>query len=177
MSGNPSPVRILDVGCGDLKAAGAVGIDCRALDGVDVVHDLDQTPWPLPDSAFDLIICSHVIEHVADIPRFLREVHRLGAAGARVRIATPHFSSLDSWTDPSHRHHLSLRSFAFFTEEGYLHQGRVFRIDRIELTFRRSALGSRIGAFLYRRSRYSYERNLAFLFPAMNIEAELVVVK
>ena len=35
----------------------------------------------------------------------------------------------------------------------------------------------RLAAFFYRRSRYSYERNLAFLFPAMNIEAELVVVK
>jgi len=177
MSATISPGRILDVGCGDKKATGAVGIDCRVLDGVDLVHDLDQTPWPLPDSSFDLILCSHVIEHTADIPAFLREVHRVGAPGARVRIETPHFSSLDSWTDPSHRHHLSLRSFNFFTEDGYLHQGRIFRVERVGLTFRRSALGSRLAAFFYRRSRYSYERNLAFALPAMNIEAELVVVK
>ena len=168
--------RVLDVGCGEKKVAGAVGIDCRAVPGVDVVHDLDQIPWPFPDSAFERIICSHIIEHVADIAGFLREIHRVGAPGARVSIETPHFSSLDSWTDPSHRHHLSTLSFDFFTADGYLSDGAVFRIESVTLSFRKSVT-SQLGGILYRRNPRRYEQSLAYLFPARNINAELVVVK
>jgi len=176
MSDAAPALRVLDVGCGDKKTPNAVGIDHRALPGVDVVHDLDHMPWPLPDSAFDLIVCSHIIEHVADIPRFLRQVHRVGAPRARVRIETPHFSCLDSWTDPSHLHHLSSLSFNFFTENGYLSDGAVFRLERVGLTFR-SSLTSQLGRLLFRRWPKQYEQSMAYMFPAMNIQAELVVVK
>lgn len=168
--------RVLDVGCGANKARGALGIDCRPLPEVDIVHDLDALPWPLPDNEFDTIRCIHVIEHVADIPRFLREVHRVGAANARVRIETPHFSSLDSWTDPSHRHHLSTHSFDFFAVDGYLNEGRVFRVERVSLTFRK-ALSSQCGRLFYRMWPRGYEQNLAYLLPARDIHADLVVVK
>lgn len=171
-----SNVRTLDVGCGANKAPGAVGIDRRSLPSIDIVHDLDAYPWPLPADSFDLILCRQIIEHVADVPRFLHEIHRVAAPGAKVRIETPHFSSLDSWTDPSHRHHLSTRSFDFFTADGYLHDGAVFRIERVALTFRK-ALTSRLGQFLYRRWPRRYEQNLAYLLPARDINADLVVVK
>ena len=168
--------RILDVGCGTKKAAGAVGIDRRAVTGVDVVHDLEEHPWPFADSSFDRILCVHVVEHVTDIPRFLREVHRVAAPGARVYIETPHFSSLESWADPSHRHHLSTGSFEFFTAGGYLSDGAPFRIESVTLSFRK-ALTSRLGRLLYRLSPRHYEQNLAYLFPARDIRANLVVVK
>lgn len=173
---SPAQLRLLDVGCGDRKAPGAVGLDCRALPGVDIVCNLDAHPWPLPDAAFDVIICSHIIEHVADVPLFLRELHRVGAANARVRIQTPHFSSLESWTDPSHRHHLSTGSFDFFEADGYLNGGAVFRVERVSLTFRK-ALPSQLGQVLYRLWPRVYEQNLAHLIPARDIRAELVVVK
>jgi len=169
-------LRVLDVGCGDKKAAGAVGIDCRPLPGVDLIHDLDQYPWPVADESFDRILCIHVVEHVADIPRFLREIHRIAAPGARLHIETPHFSSLESWTDPSHRHHLSTRSFEFFTADGYLNQGAVFRVEQVTLTFRK-ALVSQLGQLLFRLSSRLYEQNLAYVLPARDIHADLVVVK
>jgi SAM-dependent methyltransferase len=171
-----APARILDIGCGERKAPGALGIDCRALPTVDIVHDLDAFPWPFRDGTFELIICSHILEHVADVGRFLREVHRIAAANARVRIETPHFSSLDSWTDPSHRHHLSTHSFDFFTSDGYLNQGAIFHVERVTLTFRK-ALSSRLGAFLFRHWPRHYEQNLAYLIPARDIHAELIVLK
>jgi SAM-dependent methyltransferase len=169
-------VRTLDVGCGDNKAPGALGIDSRPLPTVDVVHNLDEYPWPLPDNRFEVILCRQIVEHVADLPRFFREIHRVGGAGARVRIETPHFSSMDSWTDPSHRHHLSTRSFDFFTAEGYLNGGAVFRIEQVTLTFRK-AVTSQLARFLFNRWPTAYEQNLAFLLPARDIHADLVVVK
>lgn len=54
----------LDVGCGANKQPGFVGIDYRALPGVDIVHNLEQFPWPLPDKCASLASASHVLEHI-----------------------------------------------------------------------------------------------------------------
>jgi len=55
----------LDVGCGQRKLPGAIGLDRVALPGVDVVHDLNVLPYPFPDNEFNEIYARHVIEHVA----------------------------------------------------------------------------------------------------------------
>ncbi len=175
MSSAP-PSRILDVGCGSNKMPGSIGIDCRPFAGVDVVHDLESIPWPFAADSFDLLVCTHVIEHMSDVGRFLREIHRISADGAEIRIATPHFSSLDSWLDPSHRQHLALESFGFFCADGYLNDGAVFRVRSSELTFRK-ALSSRLGAAMARWSPRLYEQNFAYLLPAREIRAVLQAVK
>jgi len=166
---------VLDLGCGPNKTPGAFGVDRRSYPGVDLVHDLDEIPWPLPADTFDRVICSHIIEHVADIAAFLREVHRVSKDGAEVWIRTPHFSSVESWRDPGHRHHLALRTFDFFADPDTL-GGPVFRVRRVGLTFRK-AVTSQIGSLLYRLWPRGYEQNLAFCLPARDIEALLLVDK
>lgn len=54
----------LDIGCGASKRQGAIGMDVRALPGVDIVHDIGQYPWPLPDGVCGVITASHVLEHI-----------------------------------------------------------------------------------------------------------------
>jgi SAM-dependent methyltransferase len=168
--------RILDVGCGASKTPGSLGIDCRAFPGVDVIHDLEVVPWPLESNAFDQVICSHIVEHVSDVGRFMSEVHRVCADGAKVHIDTPHFSSLESWRDPSHRQHLALHSFEFFCADGYLNDGAVFSIEHATLTFRK-AFTSRIAAALFRLAPRHYEQNLAYILPARDIRIVLVAQK
>jgi predicted SAM-dependent methyltransferase len=53
----------LDIGCGENKQPGCVGIDVRSLDGVDIVHDLQKFPWPLPTESVSFALASHLIEH------------------------------------------------------------------------------------------------------------------
>jgi hypothetical protein len=36
----------LNLGCGDTKIEGAIGVDIRKTDATDVVHDLSVCPWP-----------------------------------------------------------------------------------------------------------------------------------
>jgi len=43
------------------------------------VHYYDGEQFPFEDGQFDYVICSHVIEHVPDPARFLKEVFRVGA--------------------------------------------------------------------------------------------------
>src|SRR5206468_3955573 len=61
--------------------------------------------------------CSDVIEHLHDIVRAMQEMHRVAKNGARVYIATPHYSCSNSYTDPTHIHHLGIFSFDYFTGE------------------------------------------------------------
>lgn len=54
----------LDIGCGDAKNIGFVGMDYRARPGVDIVHDVEQFPWPLPDESVLVAVSSHLVEHL-----------------------------------------------------------------------------------------------------------------
>lgn len=54
----------LDVGCGDSKQPGFVGLDVRPLPGVDIVQDIEMFPWPLPNETVSLAVASHVLEHI-----------------------------------------------------------------------------------------------------------------
>lgn len=111
--------RVLDVGCGDRKkVAWAVGLDRVRTAAADVVHDLNRYPWPFADDSFDLIVASHVVEHLDDILELCEELHRIGRAGALVRIATPHYTSPDAFADPTHRHAFGFRTFEFVTRAG-----------------------------------------------------------
>ncbi len=54
----------LDIGCGPNKQAGFIGMDIRPLDGVDIVHDIEKFPYPLPDECCTLVMASHLMEHI-----------------------------------------------------------------------------------------------------------------
>jgi len=96
----------LDIGCGEQKQPGFVGYDRQALPGVEIVHDWNVFPWPLPDGCVLTAIASHVIEHVSPIDghfiRWMDELWRVCKAGAEVAIAFPHGSSQRYLQDPTH---------------------------------------------------------------------------
>jgi len=54
----------LDIGCGANKNPGFVGMDIRPLPDVDIVQDVEEFPWPLPDESVLMAVCSHVVEHI-----------------------------------------------------------------------------------------------------------------
>ncbi len=73
--------KILDVGCGQNKFPGAIGIDANPSSHADVIHDLGVFPYPFADNEFEEIICRHVIEHVPDVLGFVNELHRITKSG------------------------------------------------------------------------------------------------
>jgi predicted SAM-dependent methyltransferase len=62
--------RIVDLGCGRRKTPDSVGVDGYARPDVDIVADLNQSPWPLDENAFDVVVANHIIEHMADVVTF-----------------------------------------------------------------------------------------------------------
>ena len=54
----------LDIGCGERKMPGFVGMDYRKLTGVDIVQDVTMFPWPIPDESVSVAVASHLVEHI-----------------------------------------------------------------------------------------------------------------
>ena len=110
----------LDIACGANKQPGGfVGLDVQALPGVDIVHDLNVHPWPLPDECALMAMASHIVEHIPKVMiyygpdqkrmvtwfpliAFMDEVWRILKPGGEFAIAAPHGYSLGYQQDPTH---------------------------------------------------------------------------
>jgi SAM-dependent methyltransferase len=140
--------KILDIGCGEKKVKGAIGLDMIALPGVDIIHNLEHYPYPLKANAFDEIYCYHVLEHVSDMIKTMEEIYRVGKNGSKVFIRGPHCScSSTVWIDPTHKRGLSIRMFSdYFSKNGRwgYYSKTNFRIERIKLHYLLSGTESRI---------------------------------
>ena len=96
----------LDIGCGENKQEGFIGMDIRDMKGVDIVHDVTKYPWPLPDDSVLLALASHLVEHInpADFGfiNFMNEVWRVMKPGGEWMIVLPYAGSPGYWQDPTH---------------------------------------------------------------------------
>src|SRR5487761_768437 len=79
--------RILDVGCGQQKYPGSIGIDMNPDTAADVLCHLDRGALPFRDNSFDQVRAEHVIEHVADIIATMEEFHRITRKGGTIFLA------------------------------------------------------------------------------------------
>jgi predicted SAM-dependent methyltransferase len=89
MTSMPEPVRI-DLGCGNVKREGYVGLDYVAGDAVDHVLDLTHDRYPFADSSVDEVFSAHFLEHI-DVPNHVfGEIARISRDGARIEFWTPY---------------------------------------------------------------------------------------
>ena len=59
----------LNLGAGSDIRQGWVNHDVVKLDGIDVVHNLNITPWPWLDSSIDELHAMDILEHLDDFMR------------------------------------------------------------------------------------------------------------
>lgn len=95
---------MLDVGCGFNKNTGFIGMDKRAVQGVDIVHDAECLPWPLEDESCAVISMSHLIEHIKPWLQIdvINECWRILEINGVLMIATPYANSFGYLQDPTH---------------------------------------------------------------------------
>jgi SAM-dependent methyltransferase len=117
----PSGRSALDVGCGTgrLLAFLEATMSDVATTGVDIGappefhakgHFARASAFdlPFPDNSFDLVFCSHVIEHLVDPQAVLSELTRVCRPGGYVYVETPSARSILTflggrfWDDPTH---------------------------------------------------------------------------
>ena len=107
--------RVLHLGPGREASLG-VSVDISRDVRPDVVADLNRPPYPFRDNSFDAAYAFSVVEHLDNFFGVFTDLHRVLKPGGFVALLTPHFSNAASFIDPSHRLHLSVRSFDYFIE-------------------------------------------------------------
>jgi SAM-dependent methyltransferase len=102
----PKDGKVLDVGCAGLRVAVAstnmgrtdlqqAGIDygnpvAAIPDNFDFrTADLNVDALPFGDDSFDLVVASHVLEHITNPIRFFSELVRVTAPGGRIYVEAP----------------------------------------------------------------------------------------
>lgn len=104
-----------DLGCGQQKREGFIGVDIVKTDATDIVYDLEQYPWTFaPDDIADEVNISHYIEHVKDLIKFMNELHRIMKKGAICNIVAPYYTSMRCWQDPTHTRAISEATFLYY---------------------------------------------------------------
>lgn len=108
----------LDIGCGENKQPGFVGMDIRPGPGVDIVQDLEKFPWSLPDESVLIATATHVLEHINPanfiFVNFMNEVWRILKPGGRFAINVPYAGSPGYWQDPTHCNGINEVTFHYF---------------------------------------------------------------
>ncbi len=104
----------LNLGCGTDIRFGYTNVDCVDLPGVDVVCDLDVSPWPFPDECASEIIAFDVFEHVNDPLLFMFECGRILQTDGELLLHTCYWRSENAFTDPTHKRFCTEHTFDYW---------------------------------------------------------------
>jgi len=172
-------LKILDIGCGKNKYVPkseddeVIGIDIVKLPSVDIVHNLEKFPWSIKSNEFDLIICTHILEHLGDIIKVMEELWRVSKPEAIIKIVVPYHSSVGANTDPTHKINFAYRSFYYFCKEEYDFDFYVkdkFKLIKNKLIFHRTL---KIFEGFFNRFPFFYERFFRYILPVEELHTEL----
>lgn len=102
---NTAHGELLDLGCGEVPLYGfykdkVTSITCadwsssgHNLRHIDIACNLNE-PVPLPDAAYDTIICTDVLEHIAEPGRLMSEIARMLKPGGNLVLGVPFYYCL-----------------------------------------------------------------------------------
>ena len=113
----------LDIGAGANPQPGFVTMDIRPLKGIDIVHDAEIIPYPLPDECCSTILVSHLVEHICP-KRFITvmdEWWRIMKPKGQLLISAPYGTSYGFLQDPSHCNFLVEASWTYFSPKKFLY--------------------------------------------------------
>ena len=174
---------ILDVGCGNKKRPGAIGIDISNRTQADVLHDLNAVPYPFPDSQFDEIYIDNVLEHLVDVVAVMEELYRISKPGGMIKVVVPYFRSRWAFIDPTHRRFFTADSMTYFDPD-HIH-AKLYPYSTIKLKTEKRIFNENIpGGFMKKlmvrfanRFTGAYECWLSHLCPLDDLTWYLKVIK
>lgn len=169
----------LHLGCGEKRDVGeALHVDYNPEVRPDLVCNLDQEPWPFRSNTFETVYARDILEHLKNPVKAMEEIHRVCKAGAKIFITTPHYSSSNSYTDPTHLHHFGYCFPDYFTGIGQWHFYTKSHFKKMKsYLFFKPGFKSIFIRPLANRFPAFYEEHLAWIFPAWYLYFELEVLK
>jgi SAM-dependent methyltransferase len=176
-SGPKSMVRLsiegrrLDIGCGSNKMQSFIGMDCRELPGVDLVHNAEEFPYPFSNDSLSVVLCSHLIEHIKPwlTIDFLNEVWRILEVGGQLLLSTPYGGSFGYWQDPTHINGFNEATFMYFDPDFKLYN--FYRPNPWKIHFIDWNTQENIDVILEKRELKEYPNGM-FVYPRNEHEKE-----
>ena len=156
-------MKVLDLGCGNRKRNGAIGIDINPATSADVVYDLNTFPYPFADSFFDEIYADNILEHLDDVIKVMEELYRIGKPDSTVTIIVPYFRARWAFIDPTLKHFFSVESFSYFDPEHVHH--RLFNYSQAKFKVEKIVFNENIRHVGALRIYYGILKMLANHFP------------
>jgi len=110
----------VDIGCGNNKKKGFIGIDLMPSSDADIVCNIGKYGIPLKSNSVDEIFSFHFLEHVRNTQLVIEEIYRVLKPHGIVEIVVPHFSNIDSY-HWMHKTYWNIRGFDVFDKNGSYH--------------------------------------------------------
>lgn len=158
-------MKILDLGCGERKHSGAIGLDKYPFKGVDIIHDMDNLPLPFADNCFDIVVALHSIEHIKKesfIP-LIEDIYRILKPRGVLKVYVPYCVSRDGYGCPQHNMGFNADSFDIFL----ISTRRDYGFGEDFLTYAKFALRDKHFYFVHHRSRFRLIN--AVMNPLLNL--------
>jgi len=164
----------LNLGCGSRKLDGYVNLDYKQIPGVDVVHDLNEYPWPFEDESIDHIEMQQVLEHLDDHNRAMKEIYRILKKSGTANISVPHFTWEYAFHDPTHKSFWGYQSFYYYVNRGGYFDFQFSRVN-VWLEFaKKRAFYNHLIERIANRWPVLYEHTPLRMFPALKIHGRFV---
>lgn len=135
------------------------------MDGVDIVHDVEVQPWPLPDECVIMAVSSHLVEHINPhkfgFVNFMNEVWRVLKVGGQFAISCPHGYSSGYLQDPTHCNALNETTWSYFDPLEPSTGGMLWRIYKPKpwrITFLNWSPTANMEVILVKREDGDYEQ-------------------
>jgi len=128
----------LDIGPSYYKTDGFIGMDILPSKGVDVRGDARRMPFKT--SSIDEIYSSYCLEHIDDQLAVVKELWRVCAPGATIRLILPHFSNPAYFDDLTHQRLYSTRSFEHYDHDLHILTGYPNYLPEVNLKVEKAKL-------------------------------------
>jgi glycosyltransferase involved in cell wall biosynthesis len=133
----------LNLGAGRDIKEGYDNLDMTKLPGVNIVHDLNEYPWPIEDETYDKVEAWDVFEHLENVPKTMDECHRILKENGTLFIRVPDARFPEKcWIDPTHKRGFCPESFDYWDDDtflakhyGFYSSGRWKIIDKKEANY------------------------------------------
>jgi len=106
----------LDLGCGNRKRIGYIGVDAVKLEGVDIVCNLEEG-FPFEDNIIDGIYSRFLFEHIANTIFLFQELYRICKNGAIIEFKVPYYQSVTQYKDPTHKAMIMPEMLRYFSDD------------------------------------------------------------
>lgn len=124
----------LNLGAGATKTEGFKNVDAHEVKGLtDIVHNLEQFPWPFENDSVDEIISNNLFEHLPNLVRTMEEIHRILKPNGLLKIAVPYYKHILAFTDPTHVRFFTKNTMDYFTYEGHYSKYNYFSKARFRI--------------------------------------------